>query len=246
LAREFPPIRGFIENTLIDWEGKIACEVFLPTCNLRCPICHAAHLVTDSGELESIPVSTVADCLGRHQGWIDGVVISGGEPTLHANLDAMIEEFRSHGAMVKLDTNGTRPEVLESLLERKLLDAISMDVKAPFDGRYYQAAGCECDIDAIRRSTQIIMRSNIEYEFRTTVCPTFTGLDELRDIAAAIRGAKKHILQQFRPGDCLDPAMNDVKPYPRETLRDFAAEIRDYVALCIVRGDWPGNQSVSA
>jgi len=237
VTRTFPPIRGFIENTLIDWEGKIACEVFLPTCNLRCPFCHAAHLVTNDSELESIPVSAVTDCLDRHKGWVDGVVISGGEPTLHETLPALIEEFPSHGAMIKLDTNGTRPDVIEDLLGRGLLDAISMDIKTALDDRYFAAAGAECDVDAIRRSAKIIMDSGVEYEFRTTVCPAFVGLDELRDIAEAIRGASKYVLQQFKPGGCLDPAMDDVEPYPREKLRTFASELREYVGQCIVRGD---------
>ncbi|MFH1732130.1 MAG: anaerobic ribonucleoside-triphosphate reductase activating protein [Planctomycetota bacterium] len=243
VPRQFPPIRGFIENTLIDWEGKIACEVFLPTCNLRCPFCHAAHLLTNDGELEPVPVSAVTDCLDRHKGWLDGVVISGGEPTLHETLPALIDELRSHGAMIKLDTNGTRPEVIEGLLARGLLDAISMDIKTALDERYSAAAGCECDVDAIRRSAKIIMGSGVEYEFRTTVCPAFHRLKELRDIAEAIRGADKYVLQQFKPGECLDPAMDDVTPYPREKLRTFAAELREYVKLCIVRGDWPVGQA---
>ncbi len=234
----YPPIRGFIENTLIDWEGKIACEVFLPTCNLRCPFCHAGHLLTNSGELESIPVSTVTDCLDRHRGWIDGVVISGGEPTLHATLDAMIEEFRRHGALIKLDTNGTRPDVIEDLIRRGLIDAISMDIKAPFDARYHQATRTDCDLDALRRSAQLIMASGLEYEFRTTVCPAFHDLDALLDIARAIRGARKYVLQQFRPGFCLDPVMNEVEPYSRETLREFASQLLPYVDVCLVRGDW--------
>jgi len=238
VAREFPPIRGFIENTLIDWEGKIACEVFLPTCNLRCPFCHAGHLLTNDGELESIPVSAVTDCLDRHKGWIDGVVLSGDEPTLHPGLDALIEEFRRHGAMIKLDTNGTRPEVLEDLIARKRIEAVSMDIKAPFDGRYHAAAGRACDVDAIRRSAELIMASDLEYEFRTTVCPAFLGPDDLHDIAQAIRGARKYILQQFRPGHCLDPAVDAVEPYPRDILREFAAGLKPYVGLCLVRGDW--------
>jgi len=238
--RKFPPIRGFIENTLIEWEGKIACEVFLPTCNLRCPCCHAGHLLRESGELEPIPVSAVTDCLDRHAGWIDGVVISGGEPTLHDSLDALIEEFRSHGALIKLDTNGTRPQVLADLLGRGLLDAVSMDVKTALDERYHRVAGTECDVEAIRRSTEILMGWEVDYEFRTTVCPAFVGLDDLLDVAKELRGAKRYILQQFRPGDCLDPAMNEVEPYPRETLREFAAQIDPLVGLCIVRGDWPG------
>jgi pyruvate formate lyase activating enzyme len=242
MPTELPPIRGLIENTLIDWEGKLACEIFLPTCNLRCPFCHAGHLLTHSGELESIPVSAVVHCLDRHKGWIDGVVISGGEPTLHAGLPALIDELRSHGAMIKLDTNGTRPDVLEDLIRRKKIEAVSMDIKAPLDERYREATRSDCDVDAIRRSVQIIMDSDVEYEFRTTVCPAFLGLGELLDIARAIRGAKKYVLQQFKPDFCLDPAMNEVKPYSRDQLREFAAKIRPYVGLCIVRGDWAGDQ----
>jgi len=242
---KLPPIRGFIENTLIDWEGKIACEVFLPTCNLRCPFCHAGHLVTNDGTLESIPVDVVTDCLDRHQGWIDGVIVSGGEPTQHETLDALIEVFRAHGAMIKLDTNGTRPEVIEDLIERSLIDAVSMDIKAPFDERYHKATASTCDVAAVRRSTEILMASGIEYEFRTTVCPAFIGLDDLRDIASAIHGAEKYILQQFATENCLDPAMTKVEPYSRETLREFAAQIRPHVKLCILRGDWPDEPAAT-
>jgi pyruvate formate lyase activating enzyme len=242
MTQDLPLIRGFIENTLIDWGGRIACEVFLPTCNLRCPFCHAGHLVTHSGELESIPVSAVTECLDRHQGWIDGVVISGGEPTLHAGLTRLIEIFREHGAQIKLDSNGTHPEVLKSLFSMKLVDAISMDVKAPLDGRYLKAAGvAELDVKAIRRSIDLIMQSGLEYEFRTTCAPGFIGLPELQDIARELDGAERYYLQEFKPIGCLDPAMNKVEPYPRETLRAWADAIRHHFKLCRVRGDGPEN-----
>jgi pyruvate formate lyase activating enzyme len=205
---EFPPIRGLIENTLIDWEGKVACEIFLPTCNLRCPFCHAGHLLTNDGSLESIPVSSVTGVLDRNRGWIDGVVISGGEPTIHLTLPALIEELRSHGALIKLDTNGTRPDVLDDLMHRGLIDAVSMDIKAPLDDRYYEAAGVVCNLDVIRESIRLIMASGIDYEFRTTVCPDYHDLDVLIDIGRGIRGAKRYVLQPFRPGFCLDPSLN--------------------------------------
>ncbi len=239
MPRRFPPIRGFIENTLIDWEGRLACEVFLPTCNLRCPFCHAGHLITNDGELESVPVDAVTGCLDRHKGWIDGVVISGGEPTLHPNLGALIEEFRSHGAMIKLDTNGTKPEVVEDLVRRGLLDAVSMDIKAPFDERYHRAAGAECDVAAIRRSADILIGSGIDYELRTTVCPALLTFDDLLDIARSIRGAKDYVLQPFKPGRCLDAALNAVEACSRETLREFAARLAPLVGRCRVRGDAP-------
>ena len=241
---KYPPIRGLIENTLIDWEGRIACEVFLPTCNLRCPFCHAGHLVTHSGELESIPVEAVIGCLDRHKGWLDGVVVSGGEPTLHEGLRPMIELFRSHGAMIKLDTNGTRPDVIEGLIRDGLIEAISVDIKTALDERYHNATATDCDVDAVRRSIAIVMESGVEYEFRTTVCPAFIGPEEVRDIAEAIRGAGKYVLQQFTPGNCLDPAMNSVTPYPREKLQEWAGELGGrLVETCVVRGDWAGPES---
>lgn len=238
----YPPIRGFIENTLIDWEGRVACEVFLPTCNLRCPFCHAGHLLVNSGELESIPVSAVTDCLERERGWLDGVVISGGEPTVHSSLGAMIQVFRGHGALVKLDTNGTLPEVIEDLIGRGLVDAVSMDIKTALDERYDAAAGTRCDVEAVRRSIALVRGAGIEYEFRTTVCPAFVGLDEVREIAREIQGAARYVLQQFRPGECLDRAMNEVEPYPREKLREWAAEVAPMVGQCLVRGDWAGER----
>ena len=112
--------------------------------------------------------------------------------------------------------------------------------KTAFDERYHRVAGTECDVEAIRRSAEILMGSEVDYEFRTTVCPAFVGLDDLLDVAKELHGAKRYILQEFRPGDCLDPAMNEVEPCPRETLREFAAQIDPLVGLCIVRGDWPG------
>lgn len=232
----YPPILGLLENTLIDWEGKIACEVFLPRCNMHCRICHAKHLITEAPILESIPPDAITELLDRHKGWIDGVVISGGEPTIHKNLDKLIELFRSHGALIKLDTNGLNPDALESLLKRKLLDAISMDIKAPLDYRYSAAAGCDIDTEKVKRSISLIMNSGLEYEFRTTVCPALIGLDELREIAEEIRGAKKYILQQFHPGECLDLAMNEVQPYPREKLIEFAESLCQIIPNCSVRG----------
>ncbi|MFO7900995.1 MAG: anaerobic ribonucleoside-triphosphate reductase activating protein [Planctomycetota bacterium] len=240
MSEPSPPIRGFLESTLIDWEGKVACEVFLPTCNLRCPFCHAGHLVMNDGTLESIPIDAVTGLLDRQRGWVDGVVISGGEPTLHEALPAMIDEFRSHGALIKLDTNGTRPEVIERLIADGRLDAISMDVKAPFDERYDAATNATPDLDAIRRSVDLIMGSHLEYEFRTTVCRVFHGRGDIREIAESIAGARKYILQQFKPGDCLDPALNEVESYSRDELREFAEAARPCVELCILRGDWAG------
>ena len=120
--------------------------------------------------------------------------------------------------MIKLDTNGTRPDIVSDLIRRGRIEAISMDIKTALDEQLSRATGVECDLDAIRQSIQVVMSSGIEYEFRTTVCPAFIGLDELLAIGQAIRGTRKYVLQQFRPIDCLDPAMREVAPYSREKL----------------------------
>ena len=232
-----PPIKGLIENTLIDWEGKIASILFLPGCNLRCPYCHAGHLVGAPEALEAIPFEAIERLGVEHRGWIDGMVISGGEPTLHAGLPELCERIRALGLLVKLDTNGTHPEVVEGLLERDLLDYVAMDVKAPFDERYEPVTGVSCDVDTLRRSAMLIMDSGVEHEFRMTVCPRFTAAEEVVEAARGIRGAAQFILQRFNPEDCLDPSLRNVKPYTPEDLKEFAAKAREFVSRCFLRGD---------
>lgn len=232
-----PPIRGFIENTLLDWEGKLAAEVFLPGCNFRCGYCHARHLVEPMPSDEVIPIEAVLLNLRRQRGWIDGIVISGGEPTLHPDLGKMIELFRAEGVGVKLDTNGSRPEVLERLLGRGVLDFISMDVKAPLDHRYAEVAGIAVDLDAIRRSIQILLAGNIPYEFRTTVCPAQLDEEGIELVAQSIRGARVYYLQPFRPVNCLDRSFETLTPYNPDRMRELAQVAGRYVHRCLVRGD---------
>ncbi|MGQ3686264.1 MAG: anaerobic ribonucleoside-triphosphate reductase activating protein [Candidatus Loosdrechtia sp.] len=232
------PIKGFIENSLIEWEGKIVSILFLPTCNLRCPYCHAPHLIQTPEELESIPPDVVISKIWKSCGWVDGVVISGGEPTLHKHLSVLIQSLKETGIRVRLDTNGTNPYMLEYLIRRNLLDCVAMDIKAPLrKEKYEQIAGTSCNIEDIKKSIQIIMQSGIEYEFRTTVCPSQLDGDDIEDIAMAIQGAQRYIIQSFRPGHCLDTGMVTAAPYPAETLRDFAAHANKYVNYCCVRGE---------
>jgi pyruvate formate lyase activating enzyme len=235
-----PPIRGFIESTLLDWEGRIASEIFLPGCNLRCPFCHAGHLVTHPDVLESIPLDAVTGYIDEQDGWIEGVVIGGGEPTLHDRLPDLIAELRRHGVGVKLDTNGTRPEVLEHLLTDGLVAMVSMDIKAPFDERYSLATAVEVDLGAVRRSVELLIASDVDIEFRTTVCPEFLDFGDLREMAGALRGSPLYVLQEFKPGDCLDPGMNEVQPYTRQELKRWASDLDPLVGRCIVRGDSGG------
>jgi len=232
-----PPIRGFIESTLLDWEGRLASVIFLPGCNFRCPFCHARDLVEPLPSDEEIPLEAVLLNLRHQRGWIDGVVICGGEPTIHPDLIDLIEILRAEGVGIKLDTNGSRPQALERLLALGALDYVAMDVKAPLNTRYQRAAGVSVDLDALRRSIGILMASDTPCEFRTTACPTLTNEEDVESIARDIRGARLYVLQTFRPVNCLDRSFENVKPYNPDRMRDLCRLASKHVRRCIVRGD---------
>ncbi|MBL7140549.1 MAG: anaerobic ribonucleoside-triphosphate reductase activating protein [Planctomycetes bacterium] len=183
-----PPIAGYHPTTLLDWPGRLAAIVFLPRCNFRCPFCHAGHLLGDPAE--TVPLEAVLAHLADREGWLDGVVVCGGEPTLWPTLGDLCRRFRDAGLPVKLDTNGTRPDVLAALLDAGLVDAVAMDVKAPLDARYARAAGVEAaDLQTLRRSIALLMASTAEVEFRTTVVPTLLAEAEIQAIGETLAAA---------------------------------------------------------
>ena len=242
-----PPIAGYHPTTLLDWPGRLAAIVFLPRCNFRCPFCHAGHLLGDPAE--TVPLEAVLAHLADREGWLDGVVVCGGEPTLWPTLGDLCRRFRDAGLPVKLDTNGTRPDVLAALLDAGLVDAVAMDVKAPLDARYARAAGVEAaDLQTLRRSIALLMASTAEVEFRTTVVPTLLAEAEIQAIgetlaAAAANaagtgaGAPAWTLQPFEPAGALDPAFRTVAPYPPDRLAALADLGRRYVSRCRLRGE---------
>jgi len=236
---DLPPIAGYHPTTLIDWPGRLAAIVFLPGCNLRCRFCHAGALLSDPDEV--VPLEGILEHMASREGWLDGVVICGGEPTLWPTLPDLCRRFRDAGVAVKLDTNGTRPEALEGLLAAGLVDAVAMDLKAPLDARYAEVCGVETvDLAALRRSIALLMGGRVEYEFRTTVVPTFIGEDEIRAMGAEIAGAETWTLQPFEPEGALDPALRTVQPYAPAQLAALAEIGRQYVARCKVRGQAEG------
>ncbi len=231
-------IKGFLETSLIEWEGMLASVIFLPGCNYRCPYCHSPHLVYSSEEIEVIPTAAVMESLRKKKGWIDGVVISGGEPTLHRGLREFIRMLKALGLKVKLDTNGSNPDVLEGFLKEGLLDCVAMDIKAPLEERdYNRATGVSCDVEALKRSICIIIESGVEHEFRTTVCPGLLTEEGIGRIPQYISGAKRYVLQSFRPNNCLDTDMLEVKPYSVEILKRFKEVVKDSLSNCLLRGE---------
>jgi pyruvate formate lyase activating enzyme len=233
-AASLPPIAGYHPTTLIDWPGRLAAIVFLPQCNLRCRFCHASSMLAPPDE--EIPLDAVLSHMAERSGWLDGVVICGGEPTVWPTLALLCETFRRRGLAVKLDTNGTHPDHLADLLRAGLVDAVAMDLKAPLDERYPQVCGAATDVRAIERSVDLLMSAGVEYEFRTTVCPTFIGEPEIHAMGLRIAGARRWVLQRFEPAYALDPDLRGVQPYDLSTMERLATLGRRYVQRCVVRG----------
>jgi pyruvate formate lyase activating enzyme len=232
-----PPIKGFVQNSLIDWPGRIAGILFLSGCNFRCPFCHAAHLVVRPNELESIPFASVEAFLRERKGWVDGVIISGGEPTISEGLEELIDRVRAMGFEIKPDTNGSHPEVVRRLATQGKLAAVSMDIKAPLDERYSRLAGVPVDVAAVRGTIDMLIGGIVaDYEFRTTMVPGWLDEADAVEIARTINGAKAYVLQNFQPVDCIDAKMLELRSFTPQEMKRMASAAGDYVKRCWVRG----------
>lgn len=222
-------LKGWVRSSLIDFPEHIATVLFTGGCNFRCPMCHNADLVLRPAELPSLQAETVWEFLAGREGLVDGVVVTGGEPTLQADLTAFLTGLRQRGLDVKLDTNGYRPAVLERLLDDGLVDYVALDVKAPPE-RYAALSGLpEVDPDRVGRSIELLRHSDVEYEFRTTVVPGMLAADDVEAIARWIAGAERYVLQQFRPVGTLDPDLERVSPYPVDVLENVATRAERWV-----------------
>ena len=192
-------IAGLMKQTLVDYPGEIAAVIFTQGCNLRCPFCHNGHLVTKPGKLanEYMPVEEVLEFLDKRQGFLDALVITGGEPTLHHDLPALIKQVKGLGYLVKLDTNGTNSVMLDFLLKNALVDYVAMDIKAPLE-KYSDIVGVKVNINEIKKTIKLLLSGIIPYEFRTTVVPGLHTVDDVIKISEEITGAKKWFLQRFK------------------------------------------------
>ncbi len=226
-------IEGWIGTTLIDFPGKVAAEVFLGGCNFRCPFCHNSKLVFE--EYPVIPLEDIKRRIEERVNFIDGVVISGGEPTIYGKeLIDFVDYIKSMNLLVKLDTNGYIPQVIEDLIKREYIDFISMDIKSSRD-KYSTAAGVNVNIDRITESIEIIKKSGVEYEFRTTVVPGIVEEEDIEDIGNWIEGAEVYVLQQFKPQSPIDPSYLNLKPYPQDFLHLLKEKMEKYVKKVVIR-----------
>lgn len=192
-------IGGFQKTSLLDYPDKISAIIFTLGCNFRCGYCHNPELIAISGSLTD--EDEVFDFLKKRQGKLDGIVITGGEPCLQADLPEFIKKIKSMGFLVKLDTNGSYPDILQKVLHD--VDYVAMDIKAPIE-KYYEITKVKADTDKILQSINIIMNSNIDYEFRTTVVKSQLALNDFIQIGKLINGAERYYLQRFIPSKILD------------------------------------------
>lgn len=227
-------ICGWNKTTLLDYPGHIAATLFTGGCNFRCPFCHNAELVLCPGEQEEIREEEIFAFLQRRKGITEGICITGGEPSLQPGLKEFIRRVKGLGYLVKLDTNGYRPNVLWELLGEGLLDYVAMDVKASRKN-YVQAAGLEgLDIAAIEMSMGIIRSSGIAYEFRTTVVKGIHTPEDMEDIGRWLSGCRAFYLQAYRDNEnVMEPGFCAFSP---EEMHDFLEITRKYIDNVSLRG----------
>lgn len=207
-------IAGLQKSSLIDYPNEIAAVVFTSGCNFRCPFCHNGGLLEDK-KSQKITPEEVLDFLKTRQNKLQGVVISGGEPTLHKDLEDFIIKIRDLGFKIKLDTNGSNPSVLIDLVNKNLIDYVAMDIKSPLR-KYKEATNSNIDTENIKESIDFLLKGKVDYEFRTTVVKESLSFDDFRIIAQEIKGAKRYFLQKFISEHAFDETFRDKTTYTKE------------------------------
>jgi pyruvate formate lyase activating enzyme len=253
--------KGWVKSSLVDYPGKIAASLFCGGCNFRCPNCHNSGIVLYPNDHPDIPEQELWEFLASRVGWLDGIVLSGGEPTLQEDLIPFALRLHEMGYSVKLDTNGYRPDVLQEMIDSRAVDYVAMDVKASLDpGGYALAAGVHVDIDRVRASMDLLLDGSVACEFRTTVVPGIVDEDCVIRIAQSIavqpgdpsgqrtdntrrvhntrrtNVVRQYYLQQFVARDTLDPSLLARVPYPAKRLKTMADLARQWVDNVDVRG----------
>ncbi len=210
-------IGGFQKFSLADFPGRISSIIFTLGCGFRCPFCHNPELVDPARAPAEIPLETVLAFLDSRKGMVDGVVVTGGEPTLHTDLPDLLGKLKQRGFAVKLDTNGTNPAMLEKLASEGLVDYIAMDIKAPL-AAYDRVVRAAVDTESIRRSIDIVLAAGLAYELRTTYVESLLSVEDMLGIVPLVRGCARYVLQRFQPTKSLDAAMLDQEPSAEASL----------------------------
>lgn len=215
-------IKGFIKTSLVDWPGKVCSVIFLAGCGFRCPACHNRRLVLEPDSIPDYPVGKILDYLRSRKGWIDGITVTGGEPTIRKNLPDLLRRFRGLKIGIKLDTNGSNPAMLAALVRSGLVDAVFMDVKAPLGNKSYaRVAGVPVDVRRVRRSIDILKSSALEVAFRTTAIPGMVEEPELEAIKQALGNVRRFIVQPFQNRETLNEELGRTTPFDQGRIDEM-------------------------
>lgn len=226
-------VHGFNKTTLLDYPGIVASTIFTGACNFRCPFCQNSDLVINPNSQPVISTEEIFEHLNKRKGIIKGICITGGEPTLQPDLEEFIDRVKELGLLVKLDTNGYRPEILINLCESKKIDYVAMDIKSSLSG-YSEAAGVETDTKKIKQSIDYLLKGNIDYEFRTTVVRELHDYDTFLEIAGDLNGAEKYYLQGFI--DSGRVIKSGLSAYSKEEMESFVKIFDGKVKKTEIRG----------
>ena len=227
-------IKGLQKTTLLDFPTKVACTVFTPGCNFRCPFCHNASLVIEPDCSETVDTDDFFSYLKKRKGILDGVCITGGEPLLQKDIDVFMRDIHDLGLAVKLDTNGSFPDKLAALIDEKLVDYVAMDIKTSVN-KYPIVCGTDKFTDNVIKSVDILMNSNIDFEFRTTAVRELHDIKDFEDIGKWIQGAPKYFLQQFKDsGDLIEKEV--FTAYTKEEMEEILEVTKKYIPSASLRG----------
>jgi pyruvate formate lyase activating enzyme len=227
-------IGGLQKFSLSDFPGRISGIIFTQGCNFRCPYCHNPELVDPERYVSPISEAFLLSYLETRISMLQGIVISGGEPTIHDDLPDFIGRIRALGYAIKLDTNGSRPALLKELISGRLVDFVALDVKAPLP-RYSEVVHAPVDADDLRRSIHLVVESGIPHEMRTTVLPSLLSTADLREIADTVRGCSCLVVQGFRPTKALDTGFLKQQAPTQQTLDAICADIESMGVPCLAR-----------
>jgi len=227
-------IHGFNKTTLLDYPGHLASTIFLGGCNFRCPFCHNASLVLTPADQPTIPEEEVFNTLKKRKGIIEGVCITGGEPTLYPGLVDFIKKIKDMGLLVKLDTNGNNPKMLKELVTQNSIDYVAMDIKNSKD-KYALSSGIDFfDTTRVSESVLFLLSSDIDYEFRTTIVKEHHTIEDMVSIGRWIQGAKEYFLQAYKDsGDTISQGLSSCS---KSELNEFREVLLPYIKTVGIRG----------
>jgi len=227
---------GLQKTTLVDYPGKVAATIFTAGCNFRCPYCHNPELVLPEliKKQPKITEKEILDFLKGRQKLLEGVCITGGEPTIQSDLIDFIKKVKDLGFLVKLDTNGSCPDVLNSLIEEKLIDYVAMDIKAPKQ-KYELFVKDQSIVEKIDKSIELLKQDKVDYEFRTTLAPNILEEQDILAIADWIKFAPRYFLQRFQNNKVLNEEFKNLEPWSEQMMKALLKKIKSYFSECNIR-----------